>query len=68
MARCCADFVTERPPLRACSTTTHSSRRDCSISTNATFDFRYLEAAIAITEKQRELFEDGAGGFFCLRP
>ena len=30
----------------------------------ATFEFRYLDAAIAITEKQRELFEDEAGGFF----
>jgi uncharacterized protein YyaL (SSP411 family) len=29
-----------------------------------TFEFPYLEAAIAITDKQRELFEDGAGGFF----
>jgi uncharacterized protein YyaL (SSP411 family) len=29
-----------------------------------TFEFAYLDAAIAITDKQRELFEDGAGGFF----
>jgi uncharacterized protein YyaL (SSP411 family) len=29
-----------------------------------TFEFTYLEAAIAIADKQRELFEDGAGGFF----
>ena len=29
-----------------------------------TFEFRWLEAAIGITEKQRELFEDRAGGFF----
>jgi uncharacterized protein YyaL (SSP411 family) len=30
----------------------------------ATFDYRYLADAIAITQKQRELFEDEAGGFF----
>jgi uncharacterized protein YyaL (SSP411 family) len=30
----------------------------------ATFDFRYLEASIRVTEQQRELFEDEAGGFF----
>jgi hypothetical protein len=30
----------------------------------ATFEFRYLAAALAITEKQRELFEDESGGFF----
>jgi uncharacterized protein YyaL (SSP411 family) len=30
----------------------------------STFDFRYLDAAIAITQKQRELLEDEAGGFF----
>ncbi len=28
------------------------------------FEFRYLEAALAITQKQRELLEDEAGGFF----
>jgi len=30
----------------------------------STFEFRYLEAAIVITRKQRELLEDAAGGFF----
>jgi hypothetical protein len=30
----------------------------------STFEFRYLEAAIAITQKQRELLEDESGGFF----
>jgi uncharacterized protein len=30
----------------------------------STFEFRYLEAAIVITQKQRELLEDEAGGFF----
>jgi uncharacterized protein YyaL (SSP411 family) len=30
----------------------------------ATFEFRWLDAAIAITTKQRELLEDGAGGGF----
>jgi uncharacterized protein YyaL (SSP411 family) len=30
----------------------------------ATFEFRYLDAALAITEKQRELLEDAAGGGF----
>ena len=30
----------------------------------STFEFEYLEAAIAITDKQRELLEDYAGGFF----
>jgi uncharacterized protein len=30
----------------------------------STFDFRYLDAAIAITKKQRELLEDESGGFF----
>jgi uncharacterized protein len=30
----------------------------------STFDFHYLKHAIAITEKQRELFEDESGGFF----
>jgi uncharacterized protein YyaL (SSP411 family) len=30
----------------------------------ATFDFRFLETALAITEKQRELFEDAVGGGF----
>ena len=30
----------------------------------ATFVFRYLESAIAITHKQQELLEDEAGGFF----
>jgi uncharacterized protein YyaL (SSP411 family) len=30
----------------------------------STFEFRYLDAAIAITQKQRELLEDEAGGFF----
>jgi uncharacterized protein YyaL (SSP411 family) len=29
-----------------------------------TFEFRYLDAAIGITDKQRELLEDDAGGFF----
>lgn len=30
----------------------------------ATFEFRYLDGAIAITDTQRRLFEDAAGGFF----
>jgi uncharacterized protein YyaL (SSP411 family) len=30
----------------------------------STFEFRYLEAAIAITGKQRDVLEDEAGGFF----
>jgi uncharacterized protein YyaL (SSP411 family) len=30
----------------------------------STFEFRYLDAVIAITRKQRELLEDEAGGFF----
>ncbi len=30
----------------------------------ATFDFKYLRTAIAITEKQRELLEAEAGGFY----
>jgi uncharacterized protein YyaL (SSP411 family) len=30
----------------------------------STFEFRYLDVAIAITRKQRELLEDEAGGFF----
>jgi uncharacterized protein len=30
----------------------------------STFDFRYLDAAIALTKKQRELLEDEGGGFF----
>src|SRR5207248_5479245 len=30
----------------------------------STFEFHYLDQAIAITEKQRELLEDEAGGFF----
>ena len=30
----------------------------------STFEFKYLEAAIAISRKQRELLEDEAGGFF----
>jgi uncharacterized protein len=30
----------------------------------STFEFKYLEAAIAITRKQSELLEDEAGGFF----
>ena len=30
----------------------------------STFEFRYLDAAIAITGKQRDLLEDEAGGFF----
>jgi hypothetical protein len=30
----------------------------------STFEFRYLDAAISITAKQRELLEDATGGFF----
>jgi uncharacterized protein YyaL (SSP411 family) len=30
----------------------------------STFEFRYLEAAISITQQQREILEDEAGGFF----
>ena len=30
----------------------------------ATFDFRYLREAIALTDQQRSLLEDDAGGFF----
>ncbi|HEX4138008.1 MAG TPA: thioredoxin domain-containing protein [Bryobacteraceae bacterium] len=30
----------------------------------STFEFCYLDSAVAITQKQRELFEDHAGGFF----
>jgi uncharacterized protein YyaL (SSP411 family) len=30
----------------------------------STFDFRWLEAAVGLTQKQRELLEDAAGGFF----
>jgi hypothetical protein len=30
----------------------------------STFDFRYLDAAVAITEKQREILQDERGGFF----
>jgi len=30
----------------------------------STFEFRYLDAAIAIAQKQRDLLEDEAGGFF----
>jgi hypothetical protein len=30
----------------------------------STFEFRYLDAAIALTQKQRELLEDKTGGFF----
>jgi uncharacterized protein YyaL (SSP411 family) len=30
----------------------------------SSFEFRWLEAAIAITQKQRELLEDETGGFF----
>src|SRR6185312_16212267 len=30
----------------------------------STFEFRYLDAAVAVTRKQRELLEDPNGGFF----
>ena len=63
-ARCCGAIGTAMPRFRACSTTMPFLRRRCSIFMKRPSNSGICDDAIAITEKQRELFEDEAGGFF----